>query len=432
MTSTGERVPVVTVFLYRGNKIALIKRSPDVGTYQGKWAAFSGYVERLPINQAWQELSEEAGVNEMQVELKGIGTPLPVDDAKAGHKWLVLPFLFELAKDVEIKTDWEASEWGWFHPDEIQGMDTVPGLNAALDRVWPAFGDHEFWEGLAHVATNTDDGATELARRGLEVLGGYVQAHYPDIDRVELLRSIRAFSASRLGMGVFPDLGARLMLAIDQESGLGSFDALVTELLGMVEDATDLCVNEAAKGLTGIKRLFTLSYSEAVADSILTWHTDDSEVVIAESGPRNEGLKLAEYLIGQGVNVRTVPDADIACGVRSCEAVLFGCDGITAENGLLNKACTREAVETADAGGIPAYVVAQTFKIMPPGWPAFLERQAPADYDETSTVFIGPSIFDLTPLSRFKTIFTEEGILDIDRLAELRDELSSVDLIPAV
>ena len=430
MTATGERVPVVTAFLYRGNKIALIKRSPEVGTYQGKWAAFSGYVERLPINQAWQELLEEAGLNEMQVELKGIGAPLPLDDEGAGHKWLVLPFLFELLNGAEIKTNWEASEWGWFHPDEIQGMDAVPGLNVGIDRVWPAFGDHEFWEGLAHVATNTDDGATELARRGLEILGGYVQAHYSDLDRVELLRSIRAFSASRLGMGVFPDLAARLMLAIDRESGLFNFDALVTELLGVVEDATDLCVNEAAKGLSGIKRLFTLSYSEAVADTILTWHTDDSEVVIAESGPRNEGLKLAEYLIGHGVNVRTVPDSDIACGVRSCEAVLVGCDGITGENGLLNKAGTREATETAAAAGIPAYVVAQTFKIMPIGWPAFLERQSPADYDETSTVFIGPPVFDLTPLSRFKAVFTEEGPLTGDRLAEIRDELSSVDLVP--
>ncbi len=430
MKST-ERVPVVTAFLYQGHKIALIRRSQDVGTYQGKWAAFSGYVERLAINQAWLEVFEEAGLNENQVELKGIGIPIPVDDVESGRQWLVMPFLFEVPKGTEIKTNWEAAEWGWFGPDDIESMDTVPGLKTALDRVWPPFGDYEFWEGLAHIATNTDDGATELARRGLEVLGGYVQANYSKIDRPELLRAISAFSASRPSMGVFPDLAARLMAATDQETGLDAFDALVTELLDMVEDTTDLCVNEAAKGLRGIKSLFTLSYSEAVADTILTWHTKDSEVVIAESGPRNEGLKLAEYLTSEGVTVRTVPDSDIANAVLSCEAVLVGCDGITAEDQIINKVGTRIAVEAAAAAGIPAYAVAQTFKIMPPGWPVFLERQAPADYDETSTEFVGPPIFDLAPLSAFKAVFTEEGALTTSRLVVTRAELASVELIPA-
>lgn len=429
MVSTEQRIPVVTAFVYSGDKIALIKRSQEVGTHKGSWAAFSGYVERLPLNQAWQELLEEAGISE-GLELQGIGIPVPIDDTIEGKRWLVFPFLFKLAEGAEIKTNWEASEWGWFSPEEMAGMDTVPGLDAVLRSVWPAFGDEEFWDGLAHVATNTEEGATELVRRGLEILGGYVQTYYDHIDQAELLRAVRAFAAARPGMGVFPDMAARLMLAMEREGGQFDFDALVTEMLGAIEDATDSCVNEAARGLQGKNRIFTLSYSEVVADTILTWHDADSEVIVAESGPRNEGLTLAEYLTGQGVKVTTIPDSEISAGVRMSDAVLVGCDSITPDNEIINKAGTREAVETADAGGIPAYAVAQTFKVMPPGWPVFMERHAPADYDETSNEVVGPPVFDLSPIKRFEAVFTEEGALDMDRLAEIRNELGSVELIP--
>jgi translation initiation factor 2B subunit (eIF-2B alpha/beta/delta family) len=431
MASVEQRTPVVTSFVRSGGKFVLIKRSQDVGTYQGMWAGFSGYVERLPLNQAYLELWEEAKIQEDQVELQGMGIPVPVDDDRAGRKWLIFPFLFEPAKGVEIATNWEAEEWGWFTPDELRTMKTVPGLETALDRVWPAFGDREFWDGLAHVATNTEEGATELARRGLEILGGFVQAGYERMDRRVLLQAVRAFSACRPSMGVFPDLGARLLLAMEREGGQFDFDALVTELLDAVDDATDLCVNEAARVLHGKKRIFTLSHSEVVADTIVTWHTDGGEVIIAESGPRNEGIALADYLSANGIRVRTVPDVDIGCGVRDSDAVLIGCDGITGEQEIVNKIGTRVAVEAANESGIPVYAVTQTFKIMPPGWPVFLEPQAPADYDEASADFSGGPVFDLTPLDRLEAVVTEEGLLLPARIAGIQTELGSVELIPS-
>jgi len=431
MEGADDRVPVVTAFACRNGRVALIRRSERVGTYRGAWAGFSGYVERLPLNQAWQELAEEAGVGRQDARLTGIGIPLPVDDPESGHRWLVFPFLFELTEAVEIKTDWEAAEWGWFAPEEIADLKTVPGLEQAFLRVWPAFGDREFWNGLAGVATDTSLGATELARRGLTALGGYVQANYDNLNTVGLLRTVRAFAACRPAMGVFPDLAARLLLGMEREGGQFDFGALVTELLGAVEDATDLSVGVAADGLRDKRRLFTLSYSEAVRDAIISWHTADSEVVVAESGPRNEGVRLAEHLSSHDVRARTVPDADIPSAVRDVDAVFVGCDAITDAEELLNKAGTRSAVVTAKAAGIPAYAVAQTFKIMPPGWPVFLERQSPADFGETAGESqTGSPVFDLTPLGSFDAVFAEEGRITSAGLAEIRAELGSVELVP--
>lgn len=430
MADVQERVPVVTAFVYSGDKVALIKRSERVGTYRGTWSAFSGYVERLPLNQARLELAEEAGLREGQARLMGVGIPLPVDDDQAGHRWLVFPFLFQLADDVQIETDWETAEWGWYSPQDMSGLDTVPGLDEALDRVWPPFGDREFWDGLAQVATNTRLGATELARRGLSILGGYVQATVQYLDNATLLRAVRAFAACRPVMGVFPDLAARLLMAIEREGGEYDFDELVTELLGAVEDAADLSARAAAEGLADKRRLFTLSYSEAVRDAILHWYRGRCEVVVAESGPRNEGVVLSEYLLREGVRARTVPDSEIAAAAREADAVVVGCDGITDADRLLNKAGTETAVLAAGEADVPAYAVAQTFKIMPPGWPVFFERQSPSDFGQGEAPQAGSAVFDLTPLSRLEAVFTEGGPLTAATLAKIQADLASVELIP--
>lgn len=38
-------VKVVTVFLRRGGRILILKRSRKVGSYQGRWAGISGFIE---------------------------------------------------------------------------------------------------------------------------------------------------------------------------------------------------------------------------------------------------------------------------------------------------------------------------------------------------------------------------------------------------
>lgn len=426
-----EQVPVVTAFVVRGDKIALIKRSQQVGTYKGSWAAFSGYVETVTLDQAFTELSEEAGLPRESLSLRGIGAPLPVEDAQEGRSWLVLPFLFELKDGAEIRTDWEAEKWDWFHASDLEEMETVPGLTAALDRVMPAFGDAQFWDELADIAADRCSGATKLARKGLAALGGYVQDRSDSIGHDVLLRSIRAFASCRPTMGVFSDLAARLLLAMDREGGQFKFDALVTELLSMVNDAADLSVTNAAEVIEGKNTILTLSYSEAVRDTILAWKHNDCKVLVAESKPGGEGVRLADELHAEGVRVKVVSDSEIPAMAREVDAVLVGCDALTEENLIVNKVGTSAAVSSADEAGVPSYVIAQTYKIIPPGWPFFLEQWEAAgvsghsDYVRTGTV-----VFDGTPIGDFTAVITEEGPLSLVRLEEIRTELGSVELMP--
>lgn len=134
-----QGVHVVTCFIEREGRVALLRRSGRVGTYQGRWAAVSGYVEpgATPRQQAYQEIAEEAGLSPADVELAAEGEPLAVDDATLGRIWVIHPYRFRLGAGAEVRLDWEHSELRWVDPETIPGFETVPGLYAAWRRVAP-------------------------------------------------------------------------------------------------------------------------------------------------------------------------------------------------------------------------------------------------------------------------------------------------------
>lgn len=136
-------VGVVTCFLLRrtagGDRILILRRSQRVGTYRGRWAGVSGYLEaREPLEQAYQEIEEEAGLSPDQVQLLARGEPLAVVDQPEGRRWLVHPFLFEVPAPEKLRIDWEHVQARWIRPQEIFDYETVPMLAEALMRVYPA------------------------------------------------------------------------------------------------------------------------------------------------------------------------------------------------------------------------------------------------------------------------------------------------------
>ena len=77
-----EERHVVTCFLEHGGEIPLLRRSQRVGTYKGRWAGVSGYIEEgnTPYAQAMEEIREETGLSEQDVQLVKEGQPLEVVD----------------------------------------------------------------------------------------------------------------------------------------------------------------------------------------------------------------------------------------------------------------------------------------------------------------------------------------------------------------
>ena len=108
-----------------------------MGTYQGRWAGVSGYIEEKTADeQAIVEIAEETSLFEEDIELLKKGEPLPIEDARLRVRWVVHPYLFHIKDRNKIKTDWEHKETRWIKPENIDNYETVPLLKETLDRVF--------------------------------------------------------------------------------------------------------------------------------------------------------------------------------------------------------------------------------------------------------------------------------------------------------
>jgi 8-oxo-dGTP diphosphatase len=126
---------VVTCFLESENEILILRRSERVGSYQGRWAGVSGYIETSADEQALIEIEEETSLSPEEVELTRRGKPLAVEDKKLGIRWMVHPYLFHIEDRNKIKIDWEHKEVRWIAPRDITKFETVPKLKETLGRV---------------------------------------------------------------------------------------------------------------------------------------------------------------------------------------------------------------------------------------------------------------------------------------------------------
>ena len=125
---------IVTSFIINDEKILLLKRSDKVKTMRGLWAGVSGIIEKdeMPLSRAKIEIFEEVGIEEEWIELlKAVQQIKIVSPQYKNHGWNIFPFLFS-NKNVEIKLNWENSEFRWIKPNEIINYKTVPDLDKIL------------------------------------------------------------------------------------------------------------------------------------------------------------------------------------------------------------------------------------------------------------------------------------------------------------
>ena len=127
---------VVSCFLESDGEILVLRRSGQVGTYQGRWAGVSGYIETTADEQALTEIEEETSLSREDLKLIRKGRPLAVKDNNLGVKWVVHPYLFHIEDRDKIKIDWEHKEARWIPPQDIDNLETVPQLKETLARVY--------------------------------------------------------------------------------------------------------------------------------------------------------------------------------------------------------------------------------------------------------------------------------------------------------
>jgi 8-oxo-dGTP pyrophosphatase MutT (NUDIX family) len=131
-----QKKHVVTCFLENEAEILILRRSGLVGSFLGKWAGVSGYIETTADEQSLIEIAEETGLSRKDIKLLKKGQPLEVLDRDTGIKWVVHPYLFRIPERNKIKIDWEHDAARWIAPKDIDSYETVPRLKEALARVF--------------------------------------------------------------------------------------------------------------------------------------------------------------------------------------------------------------------------------------------------------------------------------------------------------
>ena len=124
---------VVTCFIECGGRILILRRSQLVGSFKGRWAGVSGYIETTVDEQALVEIEEETGLCRGDVELLRKGKSLEFEDEDI--RWVVYPYLFRIKERDKVRIDWEHSDRRWIAPDDIDNYQTVPMLKEALSLV---------------------------------------------------------------------------------------------------------------------------------------------------------------------------------------------------------------------------------------------------------------------------------------------------------
>jgi ADP-ribose pyrophosphatase YjhB (NUDIX family) len=130
---------VVTCILLRtdqeATRMLLVRRSQKVGSYHGRWAGVSGFIEPniTPDEQAYTEIREETGLQREQVRMLRRGAVVEHIDAELGRHFYIHPFLFEVLTPDFIQIDWEATEMRWIASSELPSFETVPKLQEVYE-----------------------------------------------------------------------------------------------------------------------------------------------------------------------------------------------------------------------------------------------------------------------------------------------------------
>lgn len=285
------------------------------------------------------------------------------------------------------------------------------------------FGEPATWqEQIERIVVDKRSGSSEISRRCAKALIAYAdQEHTSGVEQVVYTVSEAASKVLRAHpsmASVVRILNDAVLAAASAETVRSAFDQLrrvSNEYLAWAEQASFLVVESALQMIPRQGTILTLSYSGAVAKSLVDAKHRGYElrVVCLESRPMYEGRRLASHLSQNGLEVSMVVDAAAFNELQTADAFLVGVDCMTGR-GLLNKVGTALIACAAQLMGVPVYSIGDTSKV----WPSRLEGPVISDRgvgevwpNAPRPIRVENQYLDLTPWDKVTGVITERGAI---------------------
>lgn len=199
---------------------------------------------------------------------------------------------------------------------------------------------------------------------------------------------------------------------------------------GGLETRKTAVAERAAEVLPATGTIATISASSTVRTALVGTSSAAAgpkarRVLCFESRPMNEGRDVAEALADAGVDVELAVDAAAFSLAPCCEAVVFGADSI-GDQGVVNKVGSAALAHAAHAAGVPVYVLCDSTKILPVGFPQVIEDDRPGEEvweEPPEGVTVWNRYFEAVPLGLITAVVTDEGVFGPDEVEGMREGL---------
>ena len=419
-------IPVITAFLWDGQRVLLALRSESVSTFPRHWAGISGYVEGDdPVDRALVEICEETGLPRQAVTLRRVGSPLVVEASAHRRQFQVHPFLFSVDVGAALQRDWEAAQFEWVDLSEMQRRartPAVPQLYDAFDRVWPPWPWRQAIEANVELACkwlreDRQMGAGTLARaaaRELSKCARLTEAAPWNEATVALREAAEQLRWVRPSMKPPVNLLSDAAQAIQQSDGARVAVDRIEHLIRQSEAAELTISHRVAARIAPGWSIMTISFSNTILCALLAAKSHLQRVYVCEGRPLLEGRQLAEQLHREGVAVTLLTDAQAFVMMPQVDAVLLGADSILPDGSAVNKAGSAQLALAAHWLRKPVWVAAERLKWTRAGEPHSVELEAPSAAEVWSAAPEGMMVsniyFDVTPAALITAIISEEDL----------------------
>lgn len=272
---------------------------------------------------------------------------------------------------------------------------------------------------ISEIAEDNLSGAADIYSKALtyfQVIIDENNGESSDNLRNALRNSCRELLSAQSEMAPLYNLVAEIMGSVRDAENITNSRERVVQLLDRLkkqhESSAKELTDRAVQALSSHRTIMTISYSSAVRDFLLSHPARESiTVIIPESRPMCEGVRLAESLGREGLHVTLITDMAAGTYVEKCDLFVCGADAVTEDylvnkigTGLIAGAMTAAGKETVALFAENKMMKADIFRYSPMSHPGSEISEAKLPNCEIENVY-----FEKCPLQHFSRFISDNN-----------------------